>query len=269
MRRHLPDEPFSRAALWSLRLVLFAMALAITGMILGRSPRISELAFVVIMGAVLCCVLLSLALVLRAAIIIWYRGQRGAGTVLLALLLGLALLIWPGFLALHYKTLPPIHDVATDLVDVPPFLPLPAAAGAVRPSHPLSKPAEQEAQRRQWPDIQPVLLDMALPDAWALVEETATAMGWRILWQEPPLVEQGKLIRLGRIEAMARSPLTTLIQDITIRVRGFNNHVQVDMRAASRLPLHDLGTNARRIQDFTAALQHHLDAREQDEAGGM
>jgi uncharacterized protein (DUF1499 family) len=63
-------------------------------------------------------------------------------------------------------------------------------------------------------------------------------------------VPPGGRVGLGRLEAIDRTFLLRLPDDITVRIRGRADGSRIDVRSASRLGTHDLGQNARRIRAY-------------------
>ena len=66
--------------------------------------------------------------------------------------------------------------------------------------------------------------------------------------------------RIGRIEAVARSPIMGFREDISIRVVPDGEDSRVDIRSASRYFDSDLGSNAARISKFIDDLNTAADA---------
>ena len=78
MRRLIVEEPLSRAAVWSRRVAIFALATAIMAVgvaRLGANPG----GALVVFGAALTLAFVALLLSAAAAVVIWRTGRRGAG----------------------------------------------------------------------------------------------------------------------------------------------------------------------------------------------
>jgi uncharacterized protein (DUF1499 family) len=58
----------------------------------------------------------------------------------------------------------------------------------------------------------------------------------------------------GRFDAVDRTLVLRLPEDVTVRVRPLPDGSRVDVRSASRVGPHDLGSNARRVQRFLETL---------------
>lgn len=258
MRRLIIEEPLSSSALWSRRLALFACAVAAMGTGLAKLGIIDSLSGVAVLGAGLLVACVAGLFGFSSFVVIWRTGRRGVGMAVTGLLLVALLLGFPAYLALQAIRLPVQNEASTDIVDPPEFS-RSSAALAARDGHVAGEmpAAWREAQRRIWPDLQPIVLDLDIGEAWQLVQASVAAMRWRIVERQPPGGRQG----LARIEAVDHSLMLNLPDDITIRLRPAAGQTRVDIRSASRYGRHDFGANARRIQKFAAELQAQLDAR--------
>jgi uncharacterized protein (DUF1499 family) len=81
--------------------------------------------------------------------------------------------------------------------------------------------------------------------------EVARALGWEIVATAPAD---------GRLEATDRTRWFGFRDDVVVRVRPDGSGSRVDVRSVSRVGRSDLGTNARRIHRFLAALTSGLAA---------
>ena len=75
-------------------------------------------------------------------------------------------------------------------------------------------------------------------------------MGWHIVAVVTAVVPAE-----GRIEATDTTWYFGFKDDVVIRVRPSPNGSRVDIRSVSRVGLGDVGTNARRIREYTAKLR--------------
>jgi uncharacterized protein (DUF1499 family) len=143
------------------------------------------------------------------------------------------------------RGLPPINDITTDTANPPSF----AAIVPLRVSAPVplsyAGAATAEQQRRAYPDIEPIVLPVAPAAAYAKALAAARAAGWIIVAADAAS---------GRIEATATTPWFGFRDDVAIRVAADAKGSRVDIRSVSRVGRGDLGTNARRVREFTAAM---------------
>ncbi|MGD0722246.1 MAG: DUF1499 domain-containing protein [Roseiarcus sp.] len=255
MRRLILEEPYSRSALWSRRIAVFAVAVAGMAAALSRAGAVAPAGALAVFGAALVLACLAALLSATAAIVIWRTDRRGAGIATVGLLLALGLLAYPADLSWRAIALPAINDVSTDLDPATPvgFLrsikALEARGGRTPPD---PGPEAREAQRRAYPWVQPILVEMEANAAFQLALDAAKARGWRIVDAVAPSVrEEG----VGHIDASDRSLFFGFVDDIAIRVRPLANQTRIDIRSTSRVWRHDFGANAERVRRFAAEVQ--------------
>jgi uncharacterized protein (DUF1499 family) len=196
-------------------------------------------------GFYVACAAIALAL---ATIVPTRPGERRRGFV--AALLGLAIggaAAWaPLMLFLQAVGAARINDVSTDTADPPPMVTtLQMRSDAVTPAAYPGKAAADQ-QHEAYPDIAPIVLDLAPAEAFKRVDAVAMAMGWEVVARVPAD---------GRIEAIDTSSWFGLRDDIVVRIRPEGAGSRIDIRSKSRLGRADLGANAQRIRTFTAKLK--------------
>jgi uncharacterized protein (DUF1499 family) len=147
---------------------------------------------------------------------------------------------------------PPIHDITTDLDDPPRFVAvLPLRRGAPNPAeHAGAALAAQ--QRAGYPDLGPARFAAPPDTVFARAVEVARGFGWEIVAAAPAE---------GRLEATARTRWFGFRDDVVVRVKADGAGTRVDVRSVSRVGRSDLGTNARRIHRFLAALRAKIETR--------
>ena len=254
MRRRAPaPEPVAASAEWSRRAASFAALLSVFAVVLGRSGVVGGWGGVAVLGAALIFALAAIGLAARAAVVIWRQGWRGAGRALLGCLLAGLVLAYPTYLAIQAARLPMLDDVSTDLVALPAFS-ASAAARSARNGFVHEEPSAQtrEEQRRAYPGVAPVILDAEPDEAYGLVLKIIAARRWHVIDAVPP---RGRL-GVGHIDAVARTPIMGFPADVTFRIRSQSGQTRVDLRSASRLERHDVGSNAARIEAFADDLQN-------------
>jgi uncharacterized protein (DUF1499 family) len=144
---------------------------------------------------------------------------------------------------------PPIHDITTDLDDPPRFVAvLPRRQGA--PNTAEHGGAALVAQQRVgYPDLGPARFTAPPDRVFARAVDIARDLGWEIVATAPAE---------GRLEATDRTRWFGFRDDVVVRVRPDGVGSRVDVRSVSRVGRSDLGTNARRIRGFMAALRTAL-----------
>jgi uncharacterized protein (DUF1499 family) len=197
--------------------------------------------------------MLAVVLAVLAFIRIWQEGRRGLSSAVKGMLIATAVLAYPAWFSGKAVTLPPINDVTTDTDNPPQFsrsrAVLEARGGRVPPDQPREV---REAQREAYAQVAPLTLDVPPDEAFELVQKAALNRGWQIIEATRP----GGRVGLGRVEAVDRTLLLRLPDDITVRIRPRADGTRIDVRSASRIGTHDLGQNAARIRAFLDELSN-------------
>jgi uncharacterized protein (DUF1499 family) len=247
MRRLIIEEPVSRAAVWSSWLAWFSLAVTAIAVAFIRFQWVDQLPGFVALAAGLFLAFEAAGLALLAFVRIWMEGRRGIGLALKGLVLALAILAYPAWFGVKILLLPPLTDISTDLEDPPTYSRSRAAletrGGRVPPDVP---PEQRRLQREAYPQIAPLTLDIPADQVYELVRRAAQNRGWQVIESSRP----GGRVGLGRLEAVHRTFLLRLADDITVRIRPRADGARIDVRSASRIGQHDLGQNAQRIQRF-------------------
>jgi uncharacterized protein (DUF1499 family) len=164
-----------------------------------------------------------------------------------AIAVGLAVAAVPWNLLRAARGAPPIHDITTDLQDPPRFVAvLPLRTGSPNPPEYLAG-AVADAQRRAYPDIQPLVLPIPAAQAFERALAAARDLGWEIVASDRAA---------GRIEAMDTTYWFGFTDDVVIRIQDqAGGGARIDVRSKSRVGRGDVGANARRIRNFLRAVQ--------------
>jgi uncharacterized protein (DUF1499 family) len=247
MRRLIIEEPVSRAALWAPRVAWFALAVTVMAVAVIRFGLVELMPGVAALVAGLFLAVEAAGLALFAFVRIWMEGRRGLGMAIRGLVLALLILGYPGYFAVRALIRPPLNDISTDIDDPPTFsrsrAALEARGGRIPPD---VAPEARRLQRQAYPQIAPLTLDLPAEQVYDLVRRAAQSRGWQIIEAARP----GGRVGLGRLEAVDRTFLLRLPDDITVRIRPRADGARIDVRSASRIGQHDLGQNAQRIQRF-------------------
>lgn len=248
-RRLTLEEPPSRLAVWSLRLTLLALLLALGAVIGVRSFSRDALGWWALVGA-LGLAAAGIVSALAAFVVIWNDGNPGLRRAVLALPLGAALIAWPATIAVQSRNLPMLADVSTNPADPPRF----EAVARERPAEAKpTEPPDADATARQraaYPELAPLLLAAAPAEVYASALEAASRNRWRVVETRAP--QPGRAD--GRIEAVARTLVMGFREDVIIRVRASGRGAVVDIRSASRFGWHDFGSNAARVRALRTEL---------------
>ena len=177
-------------------------------------------------------------------------------------LLGLGMFATLGFLAfwipyvVAIATLPAIHDITTDLADPPEFTALTLRAdnwdnipgaddGDMRGMNPRQRWAT--VHQDAYPDIRSVRIDQPVSVVIEKARRLAEDRGWEIVSIDPAA---------GHLEATDTISLFRFKDDVVIRARAAENGAAsiIDMRSVSRVGVHDIGANAKRVRQFLSDL---------------
>lgn len=242
LRRPILGElPMSKLAQWSSRLGWFALTVTLLSIVIVRSEILEIEPALATFAAALVFAAFAILLALASFIVIWRDGLRGLGRALTGLWLGLALLAYPAYLGYRASKLPMINDITTDPSNPPRFDTL----ARLRPRGTNDYPGAKVAalQRKAYPDIQPLQVDVRPPVAYDLVMKLITKRKWHVIDARPPEARHD-----GVIEAVARTPIMGFRDDVVVRVSADGDGARVDMRSASRFGASDIGANASRIR---------------------
>jgi uncharacterized protein (DUF1499 family) len=144
------------------------------------------------------------------------------------------------------RSVPPIHDISTDVDDPPAFVAiLPLRAGADNP--PEYAGAEVAAQQRAaYPDLRTITLPSEPADLFTRTLGAVEALGWEVVAAEP---------NEGRIEATDTTAWFGFKDDVVVRIRPAAEGATLDVRSKSRVGMSDLGANAERIRALLERVQ--------------
>jgi uncharacterized protein (DUF1499 family) len=251
------SEPVSSLATWTRNLAVFAVVAVVVSILILRFGFLEMKPALATFFGALACAGLSILIGFAAFAAIWQNGTRGMSRILLAFVLDAAVLAYPAYLGLQYRKLPPIHDITTDPIDPPRFEALAALRsgdGANTAVYAGLYSAEQ--QRQAYPDIEPVQLEIPVDRAYAIALKLVNKRKWLVIDERAPQPPRG----VGRIEAVARTPIMGFREDVSIRVSPDGEDSRVDIRSSSRYFESDLGSNAARVTKFIDELNTAADA---------
>ena len=241
-------------SIWGLRLVTFAILLAVSAGLLHRFTGL--LTPVALNAFVIAFVLAGLAMVLAviALLSVWRTARDGTVSAVVTLLLGGTLLAWPLSLLPEIVSAPPVNDVSTDTVRPPLFTE--AATRWPNGANPVeyAGDAAAEVQRARYPDIRPLIVPRRVTDAFELVGQALRGLGYEVVREQEP-----ERNRFGIVEAVDRTFLLGFRDDVVVRVARAQRGARIDVRSASRWGTHDFGANAERVRAVLNAIVDRLE----------
>lgn len=255
MLAELEREP--AASRWASRGALFAFGLlaaaAFLHRVVGMATPVAFNLAVVALGIAVFSILAALV----AAAIIWRSGRPGTARVLFAVTLSLALIFGPLAAIAWVREHPLVSDITTDFENPPRFsavLPL-RGPGSNSPVYDRARFADE--QKRAYPDIRPIRIGRSGEEVYAVVLDAVKRLKMHPEREEAPDLEAGTP---GMIEAVDRSLIMGLYDDIAIRISGGAETARVDIRSAQRFGTGDMGRNAERVRELIKEIQARVDA---------
>lgn len=165
----------------------------------------------------------------------------------IGIVVGLAVVSVPSAAILSARDKPPIHDITTDPDSPPPFVAiLPLRTGATNPPEYGGGDVAAQ-QRRAYPDIQPLVLQLPVDQAFDRALAAVRDLEWNVVANDG---------EAGRIEAVDTTFWFGFRDDVVIRVKEAGPmSARVDVRSKSRVGVSDLGRNAQRIRTLLERLE--------------
>ncbi|WP_456635052.1 DUF1499 domain-containing protein [Bradyrhizobium sp. USDA 10063] len=250
------SEPVSGLATWARNLALFSAVAVVVSILIVRFGFLEMKPALATFFGALALAGLSILIGFAAFAAIWQNGSRGMGRILLAFLIAAVVLAYPAYLAVQYRRLPPIHDITTDPIDPPRF----EALARLRTGDDTNSAVyaglySAEQQRRAYPDIETVELEVPVDRAYVVTLQLVNRRKWLVIDERPPTPPR----RIGRIEAVARTPIMGFREDVAIRIVPDGEDSRVDIRSASRYFDADLGSNAARVSKLITDINTAVD----------
>lgn len=253
-RRHLAVQLSWAAIILSIGAALAALAAAVGA---GQGAWGFRTGFSVIRYAVYGATLGGLV----ALAGLWMASRASAHGLsrlnLLALAVAVVFLAYVGNQVVAARSVPAIHDVTTNLDDVPSFYRLRVRDDNLaqvpdlgRPPLMRMSPRERwkAVHRQGYPDLATIRVPWSVAETTDRAEALARDRGWEVVTEDSTN---------GIMEAVATSRLFRFKDNVVVRARKApaDEGTLVDMRSISRVGVSDRGANARRIRAFLKDLQ--------------
>ena len=193
------------------------------------------------------------------ALIALFLGRRVGRLLLvnlLALVVALGFMLYIGSLARTAYSVPPIHDISTNLADMPQFGRLTVRednlASVEKTDRADLRPLPPEERwrrlhREAYGDLRTVRVPWPVAETIGRAERLTRDRGWEIARVDPAG---------GALEATETSFFFRFKDDVVLRARPApGGGSEVDMRSISRVGGSDVGMNAKRIRSFLSDLR--------------
>jgi uncharacterized protein (DUF1499 family) len=147
------------------------------------------------------------------------------------------------------KSVPPIHDITTDLVNPPKFMAI-LALRADAPN-PAAYQGEEIAsqQRKAYPELQTQKYQKTAEQVFDAALAAVKNMGLEVVTSDKSL---------GLIEAYDTTTWFGFIDDVVIRIQSDGQMTMLDARSKSRVGMSDIGKNAERLNALIAGVAKNL-----------
>ena len=238
-----------RAATLTMTALALAVVAVVGVLLAGPAHRLGLLAARWALGLFALAAIVGLVAAILAALGLGFaiaagawRSVAGSAVALIVALAAAAPLLVMVQLA---TAVPVIHDITTDTDNPPTWVALRSVRSVSENGTAYGGPSVASQQKRAYPDVATLNVPMPPDRAFARVEATARALGWRIVAAAPAE---------GRLEASDTTRWFGFTDDIVVRVRATPQGSRIDVRSASRVGRSDLGVNARRVRAFLAAV---------------
>ena len=189
------------------------------------------------------------ALILLVLQILFKRKTVTLGSTIMALLLSTIAIAIPLSMLNKGKSVPPIHDISTDLVNPPEFVAIaPLRADAPNPVEYAGVEVATQ-QRAAYPELQTLNYTQSKSELVEATKQVIDHLGWQLVNID---ADQ------GIVEATDRTMWFGFKDDVIVRITDNGSKRLVDIRSKSRVGGSDLGTNAERIHKFIEELDKVL-----------
>lgn len=180
--------------------------------------------------------------------------KLSAVTLTATLAAGVAWYIPQSYLPGQGVTIPPIHDISTDLDNPPQFVDVlglrgpgtnPTVYGTGNPN--MTPDVHAQRQREAYPDVVTQVFNEPAEQVFARALNAVNRLGWDLVAQSPAE---------GRIEATDTTFWFRFKDDVVIRITEESDGTTLlDARSTSRVGLSDVGKNAQRLRAFFAEVR--------------
>ncbi|WP_352339247.1 DUF1499 domain-containing protein [Psychrobacter sp. 16-MNA-CIBAN-0192] len=184
-------------------------------------------------------------LILLGLQFLFMRKTTTIGSAIIAILCAAIAIALPLVMISKGKSVPPIHDISTDLVNPPEFVAIaPLRADAPNPvAYDGAQTAEQ--QRQAYPELETLNYAQSKTELMSAMEQAINNLGWELVNID---------LSTGIIEATETTTWFGFKDDIIVRIHDTGDERLIDIRSKSRVGASDLGKNAARIHTLIKEL---------------
>ena len=222
-------------------LLLLASGPLYQAQILGLMNAFLAMRVALIVGAV--------AIVLALIQVVFMRKTISWPVTGIAVLCAAVAIFMPLSMMNKVKSVPPIHDVTTDLVNPPKFVAILALRADA--SNPAAYQGEDIAsqQRTAYPELQTQTYQQTTEQVFDAALTTVKDMGLKVVTSDKTL---------GLIEAYDTTTWFGFVDDVVIRIQSTEQMTMLDARSKSRVGMSDLGKNAERLNALIAGVAQNI-----------
>ena len=184
------------------------------------------------------------------------RRQKLMAANLIAAIVALGFVLYLGSQVRTARSVPAIHDISTDLDDLPQFTRLEVREDNLENVPDMDRPELKamdpearwkEIHREAYGDVRTLRLPVPPEEAVRRAAALARERGWEIAHMDA---------KAGTLEATDTTFFFRFKDDVVVRVRPAPGRGSlVDMRSISRVGGSDVGVNAKRVRAFLADLE--------------
>jgi uncharacterized protein (DUF1499 family) len=191
----------------------------------------------------------AVALVLALIQVIFMRKSISWPVTGVAVLCAAVAIFMPLSMMNKAKSVPPIHDITTDLVNPPRFMAI-LALRADAPN-PAAYQGEEIAsqQRAAYPELETQKYPQTTAQVFDAVLAAVKSMGLEVVTSDKSL---------GLIEAYDTTTWFGFVDDVVIRIQNSEQMTILDARSKSRVGMSDIGKNAERLNTLIAGVAKNL-----------
>jgi len=209
--------------------------------ILGLMNAFFAMRIALILGAV--------AIVLALIQVIFMRKTISWPATGVAVLCAAIAVFMPLSMMNKAKSVPPIHDITTDLVNPPKFVAiLPLRADAPNPAEYQGEEIAKQ-QREAYPELQTQKYQKTSDQVFDAALAAVKDMGLEVVNSDKTS---------GLIEAYDTTTFFGFIDDVVIRIQSEGQMTMLDARSKSRVGMSDIGKNAERLNALIAGVKTNL-----------